>query len=138
VIVADTNLISYVLIDGEKTDLARKVWTIDPDWAMPPLWRSEFLSVLVVAVRAGALKEEQAQILLRRSHVFMSAVELEPDGERVFKLAVERNISAYDAQFVAVAEELEAPLVTADKRIIANCPDLAVSLETFVSNNYRE
>lgn len=137
-IVADTNLISYLLIDGEKTDLARKVWTIDPDWAMPPLWRSEFLSVLVVAVRAGALKEEQAQILLRSSQVFMSAVELEPDGERVFKLAVERNISAYDAQFVAVAEELEAPLVTADKRIIANCPDLSVSLETFVSNNYRE
>ena len=137
-IVADTNLISYLLIDGEKTDLARKVWTIDPKWAMPPLWRSEFLSVLVVAVRAGALKEEQAQILLRRSQVFMSAVEVEPDGERVFKLAVERNISAFDAQFVAVAEELEAPLVTADKRVLANCSDFAISLETFVSDKSHE
>lgn len=137
-IVADTNLISYLLIEGEKTELARKVWTIDPDWAMPPLWRSEFLSVLVVAVRAGALNEEQAQILLRRSHVFMKAIELEPDGEQVLKLAVERNISAYDAQFVAVAAELKAPLVTADKRILANCPDDATSLETYVSNKTRE
>lgn len=137
-IVADTNLISYLLIEGEKTDLARKVWTIDPDWAMPPLWRSEFLSVLVVAVRAGALTEEQAHLLFRRSRIFTNAIELEPDGHRVLTLAVDRNISAYDAQFVAVAQELEAPLVTADKRIVANCSDLAISLEAFVSSKKLE
>ncbi len=132
-IVADTNLISYLLIEGEKTELARKVWARDSDWAMPPLWKSEFLSVLVVASRAGALEEEQARRIWRRSRVFMDATELEPDGERVLKIAMERDISAYDAQFVAAAAELGVPLVTADKRILSRCPDLATSLEDLCS-----
>ena len=130
-IVADTNLISYLLIEGEKTELARKAWARDSDWAMPPLWKSEFLSVLVVAVRAGALDQEQAQLLWRRSRVFTNAIEIEPDGEQVLKIAVERGISAYDAQFVAAATELGVQLVTADKRILSRCPDLATSLEAF-------
>jgi len=62
----------------------------------------------------------------------MDATELEPDGEHVLKIAMEREISAYDAQFVAAAVELGVPLVTADKRILSRCPDLAVSLSDFV------
>ena len=130
-IVADTNLISYLLIEGEKTELARKVWARDSDWAMPSLWKSEFLSVLVVASRAGALEEEQARLVWRRSRVFLNAIELEPDGEQVLKIAMERGISAYDAQFVAAAAELGVPLVTADKRILSRCSDLAMSLKDF-------
>ena len=130
-IVADTNLISYLLIEGEKTDLARKVWARDSDWAMPPLWKSEFLSVLVVAGRAGALNEEQARVIWRRSRVFKDATEHEPDGEHVLKIAMEREISAYDAQFVAAAAELGVPLVTADKRILSRCSDRAMSPNDF-------
>lgn len=132
-IVADTNLISYLLIEGEHTALARKVWACDADWAMPPLWKSEFLSVLVVAARAGALNEEQTYLLWRRSRVFLNAIEVEPDGEQVLKIAIEQDISAYDAQFVAAATELGVPLVTADKRILAKCPDTAVSLQDFAA-----
>ena len=133
-IVADTNLISYLLIEGEKTEAARSVWVRDSEWAMPPLWRAEFLNVLVVANRAGALDEGQALLLWRRSRVFLNAVELEPDGERVLQIAMTNGISAYDAQFIAVASELGVPLVTADKRILSNCPDISTSIETFAQD----
>jgi len=84
-----------------------------------------------VANRAGALDTEQVQLLWRRSRVFLNAVELEPDGEQVLKIAMDRGISAYDAQFVATAAELGVPLVTADKRILSRCSDLAMSLKDF-------
>ena len=133
-IVADTNLISYLLIDGEQTESARKVWNRDPDWAMPLLWRSEFLNVLVVARRAGALDRQQVVETWRRSTLFMNATELEPDGGKVLDIALDRGVSAYDAQFVAVATELKVPLVTADKRILARCDDIAVSIKDFAED----
>ncbi len=43
-IVADTNLIAYRLIEGEQTELALAVWAKEPEWFVPPLWRHEFLS----------------------------------------------------------------------------------------------
>ena len=48
-IVVDTNVIAYVLIEGDKTALAQQVAKKDPDWKVPPLWRHEFLNVLATS-----------------------------------------------------------------------------------------
>jgi len=42
VIVADTNLITYLLLDGEHTEAAERVFALDSHWIAPALWRSEF------------------------------------------------------------------------------------------------
>jgi predicted nucleic acid-binding protein len=135
VIVADTNLISYLLIEGERTEAARKVWAEDSSWVMPPLWRSEFLNVLATAHRAGVLSEDQALLAWQRAKALLGASEVEPNGERVLQLAIERGISAYDAQFVAVADELHIRLVTADKRLLERCKDEAISIEDFTATS---
>ncbi|MGZ5446412.1 MAG: hypothetical protein ACXWLY_31220 [Thermoanaerobaculia bacterium] len=54
-IVADTNLVAYLLIEGDKTAAARAVWKKDSRWMLPTLWRSEFLNVLTTAVRSRVL-----------------------------------------------------------------------------------
>ena len=52
-IVADTNLIAYLLIDGTFTNEARAVYEKDQDWVAPSSWRSEFRNVLVLSLRHG-------------------------------------------------------------------------------------
>lgn len=54
-IVADTNLIGYLAIQGIHTPKARTAYGRDAIWMVPPLWRSEFLNVLVTSVRFGGL-----------------------------------------------------------------------------------
>ena len=41
--------------------------------------------------------------------------------------------SAYDCEFVALARHLNIPLVTSDAQILAEFPDTAVSLDTFIA-----
>ena len=59
-IVADTNLISYLVLEGSRTKAARRAWQRDPRWVVPTLWRSEFLNVLCLSVRAGLIAEDDA------------------------------------------------------------------------------
>jgi predicted nucleic acid-binding protein len=131
VIVADTNLIAYLLIEGERTEAARAVWAKDSRWMLPTLWRSEFLNVLTTSVRAGILKLAEAQEIWQVALATFSRSEIDPSGEDVLEAAAERNLSAYDAQFVVTATELDVPLVTYDRRLLDACPDLAIVPERF-------
>ncbi len=133
-IVADTNLVSYLLIQGEQTEGARRVWQVDPDWRLPPLWRAEFLSVLTLSTRAGVLNGEGALLVWRRATSLFAGTEMDPEGEMVLAVALRDGLSAYDAQFVALAERLGVPLVTADKAILRARPDLARSIQMFAAS----
>lgn len=132
-IVADTNLVAYLLIEGEKTDLARKIWTADPQWMLPTLWRSEFLNVLTTSVRAKVITLAEAHDIWNVAQTVFGQSEVEPAGDAVLETAAARNLSAYDAQYVVAAENLEVPLITSDRRLLKACPDLAIAPETFTA-----
>lgn len=52
-IVVDTNVIAYLMINGEFTDRAKKVFMKDPEWVAPVLWKYEFLNILATLVNTG-------------------------------------------------------------------------------------
>jgi len=136
-IVADTNLVAYLMIEGDRTGDARAVWERDPEWRLPSLWRSEFLSVLATSVRAGVFDGGQARSVWSRALSLFSCVEHNPGGEDVLDTSLRFGISAYDAQFVQTAIDLGVRLVTADRKLAASCPGHAVEPATFLEQGIK-
>ena len=42
------------------------------------------------------------------------------------------NCSAYDCEFVALAQYLDVPLITADKKILREFPDIARNIGSYI------
>lgn len=98
---------------------------------MPPLWRSELLNVLAVSVRASLLRADQARASGRHAaNLFHS---IEPAASAVLDTADRLGISAYDAHFIVVAEQLGAKLVTNDRELLDRCPELTASMASFAA-----
>jgi predicted nucleic acid-binding protein len=54
-------------------------------------------------------------------------------AERVLGLVARSTCTAYDCEYVALAQELAVPLVTADKQVLRAFPDHTCSLKDFAS-----
>lgn len=128
-IVADTNLIVYHVIEGDRSEAASRVRQRDADWVAPPLWRSEFRNALVQHVRHDRLSAERARGAWGIARSLVRDAEVDPLA--ALDTAFERGLSGYDAEFAALAEALGVPLVTDDRRVLTACPGLAVSLDAF-------
>jgi len=130
-IVADTNLIAYLVRPGERTGAAEAVLRADSAWAAPTLWRSELRNVLATYVRARTLALDHALVMAERAEALMAGREFSVPTEAVLALAFTSGCAAYDCEFVVLARELGVRLVTADARLLAAFPDTAVAPEGF-------
>jgi len=129
-IVADTNLIVYLFITGDQTSLAQKVLDVDPQWIVPPLWQSEFRNVLAASMRRGMTLLEAKQIMEDALQT-LEKRQIIPANEIILELIAESDCTAYDCEFIALAQQLSIQVVTADKQLLRQFPDLAISLEEF-------
>jgi len=131
-IVADTNLLVYLYVPSTRTARAEAVFQQDPLWASASLWRSEFRNTLVGLIRQGSLSVETARHMAHRAESFMAGREYAVVTDRVLRLAAESGCSAYDCEFVIVAQDLRVPLVTADRQLLRAFPGTAMSPDEFL------
>ena len=132
-IVVDTNVIAYLFIPGDRTKQARDALRKDPEWVAPLLWRSEFLNILAFYLRKRQIVLRHANQLIQEAERLMKGGEYQVPSNEVLALAKTSGCSAYDCEFVALAKEVEIPLVTTDKKLIKAFPSLATHLKNFVS-----
>jgi predicted nucleic acid-binding protein len=131
VIVVDTNTLVYLYVAGEHTAEAEATLARDPEWVAPLLWRSEFRNVLVGLVRRRALSLGEAIGAGNEAERRMAGREFTVVSQHVLELAARSDCSAYDCEFVALAEDLRVSLVTSDRKILAAFPSRTAALAEF-------
>jgi predicted nucleic acid-binding protein len=131
VIVVDTNVLVYLYVEGQGTEHAEAVLRRDPRWAAPLLWRSEFRNALAGLVRRRALALGDALRLANDAERWMAGREFSVVSNHVLELAARSGCSAYDCEFVALAEDLGVPVVTSDGQVLAAFQVRAVALGEF-------
>ena len=86
-------------------------------------------NVLLGFVRHGALVPDQAKAMSDDAGAILGDRTAMVAGDQVFDVALECGLTAYDAEFVALARTLGVPLVTLDGAILQGAADVAVSLK---------
>jgi len=133
VIVVDTNILVYLYIHSDLSARAAALLRHDPDWAAPLLWRSEFRNVLALYLRKQRLSLAEARQIIDDVTELMMDGEYQVASYHVLDLVTQSRCTACDCEFVALAQELGVPLVTVDRQILDQFPQVAVSLHTFPS-----
>ena len=131
-IVVDTNVICYRWMSSPNSDAAEIALAKDPHWIAPLLWRSEFRNIVALAIRKKALTMHAAQEIVRKAEASFERGEFAVSSDAVLQLVATSNCTAYDCEFVALAHAEGVQLVTTDRQILREFPEVAISLEQFV------
>ncbi len=122
--VVDASAVFSWVFDDERDELAVAMarFVVANGADVPALFTSEAQNILAVAVRrkrattaeAGAILAALARLPLR---VETTGTEL--GSARAFEAALRWGISAYDAAYLVLAQDLDATLMTRDRRLNA-------------------
>jgi predicted nucleic acid-binding protein len=115
-LVVDASVVVAALVDGGGAGRWADALVSSDDLAAPHLMPVEVANVLRRAAGAGDISQDVAAL----AHGDLLALRValfpyEPFAGRVWELR--NNLTAYDAWYVAVAESLDTPLATLDRRL---------------------
>ena len=126
-IVVDTNLILALAVKTTESRLAETVARKDNEWIAPAIWESEFRNALMGFIRAGIIGHQTAVAAFKFA---AETVQTQPVATAaVLRVAEANGITAYDAEFAALAEWLEIPCLSFDGHLLT--PGLAVHPKDF-------
>jgi predicted nucleic acid-binding protein len=92
----------------------------------------EILNVLATYQRREVLTLAQCKKLLDHAERFMQVAQCEVKMDAALAVAAKYAITGYDAQYVALAQSLNAPLITEDRKLREAVPGIAFSMKEFL------
>ena len=128
-IVVDTNILEYLLIQGEHSERVEQLLIEDSNWVAPRLWLDEFLNVLATIERVGKMESQEADGILSDAIELMEDRSYDVPAQRVLATAKRTGCSAYDSQFLTLAEDLGLKLYSFDQKLINRSGGVAVKPE---------
>jgi len=135
-IVVDNDVISYFWLDAARSSVAKQVRRKDPAWQAPTLWRSEFRNVLYQHMAHRGLSLSAALQIADEAEADMQEGTMNVSTAAVLRLVDASGHSAYDCEYVALAQERGTRLVTGDQRLPQLFPETAVLMEDFVDDEH--
>ncbi len=129
-IVLDASAAAAVLLNlGGDAPRIRERMGQAGDLHAPHLFEIEVASVLRRHALNGSLSPGRARLVLGRLSTL--SISLYPHTAMLPRIwELRDNVSAYDAAYIALAETLEAPLVTRDARL-ARAPGIRAEVEVY-------
>jgi predicted nucleic acid-binding protein len=133
-IVVDSNIITARNLTSALTSKTKQVEEKDPVWIVPVLWRYEFQNILATSIKAKQITADHAWDIWQKVAAILVENETEPSPAKVLDLVAQYGITAHDGQFIALAMEMEVPLVTQDRGLQGKFPRVAVSIDEFLKS----
>jgi predicted nucleic acid-binding protein len=127
VVLVDTNVLAYLMLEGDRTSAAQELFERDADWRSEAFIMVEFSNVLTTYVRTKVLSRDQGLKILAGAEKLVPVL-TSVQHARALEVATQFGISAYDARFVALAIQMKVKLVTEDAKLRAAVPSWTVSL----------
>ena len=131
-IVIDANILIYSLIECDHSPLIHKLREKDVDWRTAGLCLHETLNVLATYQRREVLTLTQCRELLAHADRFIKVAQCDVEMEAALAVAAEYAITGYDAQYVVLAQNLNVPLITEDRKLRKAVPGIALSMQEFL------
>jgi predicted nucleic acid-binding protein len=132
-VVADASLCGAWILADEISDRAEQLLSLilkgSVDLVVPSLWHYEMNNLLRSAHRKKRLTEEDARSALEAlQHVPLRIEDLPeaPARRRILHLALQFDLSSYDAAYLELADRLKIPLHTADAKLNAAAKQLGL------------
>jgi predicted nucleic acid-binding protein len=126
-VLVDTNILAYLMIEGDRTSAAQELYARDPDWCSEVFVLVELSNILATCIRTKAMTREAGTRLLAEAQTLVPSLTSVAHAQAL-ENAMQFEISAYDARFIALARQTRAKLVTEDARLRSAVPDWTISL----------
>jgi len=132
-LVLDSSISLVWAFEDEDDPLAAAVvQMLDGDVArVSAIWPLEMTNALLAGERRGRITDDE----IRRFRSFLRTITIEVDlpsisttFDIVLGLALQLNLSTYDASYLELAQRLGLPLATLDRRLAAAAQSLGVGL----------
>jgi len=127
-VVVDTNIIAPLYVRSARTDTVEELFARDAVWRTEPLALIELSNVLITYERSRYITAGTARDCLNRAAAFLQPHFFRVSHQAALEAALDYRVTAYDARFLALAQQLDSPLVTEDARLRAAAPALTQSL----------
>lgn len=124
----DTNVVAYLLIDGDHTEAARELRIRDSDWRSEAFLLVEFTNILAWSIAKKRITLSLAEDFLAKVLSLFDGKLARIPHASVLAIAAHHRVSVYDARFLALADQLGSRLITEDARLRAAAPALTQSL----------
>jgi predicted nucleic acid-binding protein len=128
-LVIDTNIIAPLYVRSARTDAVMRLFARDQIWRTEPLALIELTNVLITYERARYITAATARDCLDRAAAFLQPNLFRVSHQAALDAALRYGTTAYDARFLVLAQQLDAPLVTEDAKLRAAAPKLTQSLD---------
>lgn len=128
-IIVDTTVLADLLFnDGAEYESTQLLQAIDPEWACLGLAIYELGNVALKGVRFGGLDPDLASLALCSLDSLLVDVFHGINPRAIFEVAVQRNLSFYDAAHVWLAITKGLPLYSRDKKLLSSSQDVACKM----------